>query len=115
MESMNDSDGRPGSLDAKTSSVPGVNRCLKAFQILSRSANANKAPNQSPLRAAIVECNGRFRVWSGNIGAHKIGKSSLDSRLKESPYIKTRVLSLLDDLSSLLTEGERGFMLHTIK
>ena len=87
------------------STVPGVAKCLEAFATLLTAVNVTDHQNKSTLHAAIVEYKSRFRVWSGNIGAHQTGESSLDHRLRGMPYIKTRILHLLNDLNGLLKEG----------
>ncbi|MCJ1247688.1 hypothetical protein MMC30_004903 [Trapelia coarctata] len=94
-----------GGPDASTSTVPLVSSCLKAFKLLSSALDDVDILDQFPLRKAIEECNGRFRVWSGNIGAHQTGKGSLDYRLRDASYIKTRVLRLLEDLTELLSDA----------
>ena len=95
----------------RASTVPLVSSCLKAFKLLSGVLDDVDIQHQSPLRRAIEECNGRFRVWSGNIGAHQTGKGSLDYRLRNASYIKARVLRLLEDLAELLSDGEN--MIYT--
>lgn len=54
----------------------------------------------------LVEEVGRFRVWSGNIGAHRLGRISLDHRLRQSSRMRNTVISFLDDLFNALQEGE---------
>jgi hypothetical protein len=41
---------------------------------------------------------GRFRVWSGNLGALQKGHSSLDYRLRDSPLLSTNALKFLKEL-----------------
>lgn len=60
----------------------------------------------SLVQKAIVECEGRFRVWSGNVGAHQMGKSSLDYRLRDALYVKPAVVRLLVDLNELMLGGK---------
>jgi hypothetical protein len=48
---------------------------------------------------------GRLRVWAGNVGAHRVGRISLDSRLREAPHMRNRVVDLLEDLRSSLQDG----------
>ncbi|MCJ1387908.1 hypothetical protein MMC18_000751 [Xylographa bjoerkii] len=105
---MNDDDSFKefsSDLGADTSTVPGVGKCLKAFGVLLTAVDDVDRAKISSLRPAVMEHNGRFRVWSGNIGAHQTGKSSLNHRLRETPYIKTRILRLLKDLNELLNEA----------
>jgi hypothetical protein len=47
----------------------------------------------------------RFKVWSGNIGAHRTGASSLDYRLRDSSNIREQVVRLLQDLIELLRDA----------
>ncbi|KAH7159711.1 hypothetical protein B0J13DRAFT_616516 [Dactylonectria estremocensis] len=47
----------------------------------------------------------RFKVWSGNIGAHRTGMSSLDHRLRDSSHSRNQVGSLLRDLTGLLDDA----------
>ncbi|RBR04849.1 hypothetical protein FVER53590_03599 [Fusarium verticillioides] len=44
----------------------------------------------------------RFKVWSGNIGAHQKGRSSLDHRLRDASNIRDQVVELLEDLKESL-------------
>ncbi|OJD24621.1 hypothetical protein ACJ73_04019 [Blastomyces percursus] len=47
---------------------------------------------------------GRLRVWTGNIGAHQSGRSSLEYRLRDASHIRAQVASLLDALKWSLSE-----------
>ncbi|KAI1426685.1 hypothetical protein F5Y12DRAFT_251198 [Xylaria sp. FL1777] len=46
----------------------------------------------------------KFKLWAGNIGAHRTGRSSLDYRLRDSSHLHTQVVRLLDNLISSLSE-----------
>jgi hypothetical protein len=48
---------------------------------------------------------GRFETWSGNVGAHQKGRSSLDSRLRDAPHISGVMVDFLDELKDALGEG----------
>ncbi|KAI1034468.1 hypothetical protein LB504_004494 [Fusarium proliferatum] len=48
----------------------------------------------------------RFKVWSGNIGAHKTGRSSLDHRLRDASNIRDQVVELLEDLKDSLKDAK---------
>lgn len=50
--------------------------------------------------------HGRLRVWTGNIGAHKSRRSSLDYRLRDASQVRGQVASLLDVLEVSLSEGK---------
>lgn len=47
----------------------------------------------------------RFETWSGNVGAHQKGRSSLDSRLRDAPHVSEVVVDFLDELKDALSEG----------
>lgn len=49
---------------------------------------------------------GRLRVWTGNIGAHKSGRSSLEYRLRDASHIRAQIALLFDALTGSLSEGE---------
>ncbi|KAF4498433.1 Zinc finger transcription factor ace1 [Fusarium agapanthi] len=48
----------------------------------------------------------RFKVWSGNIGAHQKGRSSLDHRLRDASNIRDQVAELLEDLRESLKDAK---------
>lgn len=48
---------------------------------------------------------GRFRVWAGNVGAHRAGRVSLDHRLREASHIYEELTKLLGELNKNLEEG----------
>jgi len=48
---------------------------------------------------------GRFRVWSGNLGALQKGHSSLDYRLRDSPLLSTNTLKFLKELEENINEA----------
>lgn len=92
--------------DSGSSIADRVTRSLAAFGVLSQAVTTLATNDTHSLQSAFIECNGRFRVWSGNIGAHHVsGKASLDYRLRDATYIKTRFVRLLQDLNQLLGEG----------
>jgi hypothetical protein len=59
--------------------------------------------NQVPIHAWTDEL-GRLRVWAANIGAHQVGRSSLDYRLRDASHIKGQVIQVLHGLDSLLDD-----------
>jgi hypothetical protein len=61
------------------------------------------------LQTTLEEDLGRFRVWANDIGAHRIGRSSLDFRLRDALHLVERILSLLEDLTEALDDGEFGY------
>jgi uncharacterized Zn-finger protein len=59
--------------------------------------------SQVPLSAWNDEL-GRLRVWAANVGAHQMGQSSLDYRLRDASHIKQHILSLLNELEATVSE-----------
>ncbi|KAF2272780.1 uncharacterized protein EI97DRAFT_436707 [Westerdykella ornata] len=56
-------------------------------------------------KGALEDEVGRFRVWSGNLGALQKGHSSADYRLRDSPLLSSNALKLLQELNENLTES----------
>lgn len=55
--------------------------------------------------SAVLDELGRFRVWSGNIGALQEGPASLDYRLRDASHVREQVMRLLKDLNFALQEA----------
>jgi len=49
---------------------------------------------------------GRYRVWVENVGAHRIGRMSLDHQLREASNMKQMIIELLADLNQALNDGK---------
>ncbi len=95
--------------------------CLQAFGVLSAAISAaeeagdadeqdddlpdDTRPQAFPL-ATVSDHLARFKIWAGNIGAHRKGRSSLDYRLREASHIRAQVVRLLGDLLEALQDGE---------
>jgi hypothetical protein len=47
----------------------------------------------------------RYKIWVGNIGAHRRGQSSLDYRLRDASHIRDTVLALVLSVKQNLIEG----------
>lgn len=83
-----------------------VLRCLGLFaRLLAPEAWAADSTLQRSIFAALGDERTRFKVWSGNIGAHKTGRSSLEYRLRDASHIEKQVLRLLDDLTALIEDA----------
>lgn len=65
----------------------------------------------SPSEVATAESHlSRFKLWAGSLGAHRIsGTRSLEYRLRDASSIRMHLVSLLEDLKSLIfTEGKHA-------
>lgn len=58
-------------------------------------------PDASPCDE-VGEESGRFRVWTGNLGALAKGHSALDWRLCDADVMRSTLLSLLEQLRDTL-------------
>ncbi len=90
----------------ETTITDHVGGCLESFRDLTLALNGENRDFRDQIRLEDVEDEfGRFRIWSGNIGAHRVGRSSLDYRLRDASHIRQRVISLLVDLKETLQES----------
>ena len=78
-------------------------RCLALFyQIEAEIDNPGYCHGDVLSSTSWTDELGRLRIWAANIGAHQIGQSSLDFRLRDASHIKDQILSLLADLLEVL-------------
>ncbi|KAF2126814.1 hypothetical protein P153DRAFT_70755 [Dothidotthia symphoricarpi CBS 119687] len=83
-----------------------VQACFNGFQIVYNGLVNAELHIKGKLPPGVVNDEvGRFRLWCGNIGAHRSGRSSLDHRLREASHIRDQVLELLRDLITVLQEA----------
>ncbi|KAI0438667.1 hypothetical protein F4803DRAFT_534152 [Xylaria telfairii] len=75
-----------------------VFRCLQDFETI--SSTPRKLSYRT--RPIFLDEFARFKLWSGNIGAHRKGRSSLDWRLRDASHLRDLVVNLLTDLKSTL-------------
>ena len=84
-----------------------VKVCIQAFKQLTETIPDKKVSGLNDLFSAqLGDQYGQFRVWAGNTGAHQIGRSSLDYRLRDATQLQGRVLEILKDLEEYLVDGE---------
>ncbi|KAM0525330.1 hypothetical protein ACHAPE_000030 [Trichoderma viride] len=86
-----------------SSIATSVRGSLELFQktLDSLPSPLHNASHQTAL-GSIADEESRFKVWSGNIGAHASGDRSLQFRLRDASHLRKQVLALLKDLSRLL-------------
>jgi hypothetical protein len=83
-----------------------AHRCIVTFASAISSLQGSDQQTQQELPPTTLEDElGRFHIWSGNTGAHGVGKVSLDHKLREASHIKERVLQLLQSLTEGLEES----------
>ncbi|KAI1429727.1 hypothetical protein F5Y12DRAFT_333535 [Xylaria sp. FL1777] len=75
-----------------------VAQCLQDFQ--AASLKSHKLSDDA--RQKLLDEFARFKLWTGNIGAHRRDRSSLDWRLRDASHLRDLVVNLLTDLKSTL-------------
>ncbi|EXK85044.1 hypothetical protein FOQG_10983 [Fusarium oxysporum f. sp. raphani 54005] len=89
-----------------------VSACLQEFNSLCSSPTiwTDSIPDegtQSDISLVKLQNElSRFKIWSGNIGAHRKGRSSLDHRLRDASNIRDQVVELLEDLRESLQDAK---------
>jgi hypothetical protein len=79
---------------------------VRAFQILSNALSTSGGKWSTSIDGEVLEDEiGRFRVWSGNLGALQKGHSSLDYRLRDSPLLSSNALKFLKQLEENINEA----------
>lgn len=78
-----------------------VSQCLQVFKAVLDSFRQDRDETYGPLAEEFA----RLKLWTGNIGAHRNGRSSLDYRLRDASHLRDLVLRLLGDLETTLHEG----------
>lgn len=79
---------------------------VRAFHDLSHALSSSDNKWEDSIdREALDDEIGRFRVWSGNLGALQKGHSSLDYRLRDSPLLSGNALRFLQELQENLNEA----------
>lgn len=81
-------------------------QCLKSFESLISVLGRPGCQYAGEISLSGLQDEiGRLRVWAGNIGAHKTGRSSLDYRLRDASHIQQKIIRFLDDLTGMIQEA----------
>lgn len=83
--------------------APLVNTCLKEFRELIAALE-----DESNYKDSLVDTLGRFRIWAGNVSAHRTGRRSLQFRLRDSSELADSVVRYVGDIISLIGELRTG-------
>ncbi|KAI1369758.1 hypothetical protein F5Y08DRAFT_291266 [Xylaria arbuscula] len=78
-----------------------VAQCLQDFENASLELNRL---NDAACERFLDEF-ARFKLWAGNIGAHRRGRSSLDWRLRDASHLRDLVINLLKDIKNTLHDA----------
>ncbi|EEA19561.1 hypothetical protein TMatcc_009696 [Talaromyces marneffei ATCC 18224] len=89
-----------------------LNQCLREFAAITDSESVVRYETEVSHRRWLDEL-GRLRVWSGNIGAHQTGQSSLDYRLRDASHLReettrllSRLLHIFQDVAEVINEND---------
>ena len=83
-----------------------VKQCLEAFKGVCAHLETSKEEGVEPCLEEFTDEMGRFRIWAGNIAAHRTGQSSLDFRLRDVSRLRDKVLAYLGRLIGALQNGQ---------
>ena len=95
--------GHVAPMEGPGTGIMGVHckRCLDAFHHLCDDLGSSSVKYTHQIKLpAMKDEHARFKVWAGNIGAHRSGRVSLDHRPREATRTRKRVVNLLDDLEN---------------
>lgn len=81
-----------------------VKKCLNQFDVL--LVDLETSDDYHTLKREVADAFGRFKIWSGNIGAHRVGQRSLDYRLRDASHLQEHVFTLLSSLLDGLQDGK---------
>ncbi|KAK8257551.1 hypothetical protein IWZ00DRAFT_484614 [Phyllosticta capitalensis] len=83
-----------------------VRSCLDGFRELSQNTLSPSIDDIGGISASEVsDATDRFRIWVGNIGAHRKDRGSLDYRLRDASHIQSGVLDLLNSLANKMEKA----------
>ncbi|KAG9556097.1 hypothetical protein KCU71_g11693, partial [Aureobasidium melanogenum] len=74
--------------------------CMRGFAVICHTTEDTRS--ESSCCNDLKEEFGRFRIWTGNLGALAKGHSALDWRLRDADVMRATVLSLLEELQNTL-------------
>lgn len=87
--------------------------CLKELKVITSSDDLNVYSADVPQTLWQDEL-GRLRVWAANIGAHQVGQSSLDHRLRDASHIKDQTLRVLRRLQRLIQDLQDALQMESV-
>lgn len=87
--------------------------CLKELKVITSSDDLNVYGADVPQTLWQDEL-GRLRVWAANIGAHQVGQSSLDHRLRDASHIKDQTLRVLRRLQRLIQDLQDALQMESV-
>ena len=82
--------------------APVVQQCLRIFTDL---INDTDTLSKTGIPKVLWQDElGRFKIWAANIGAHRVGQSSLDFRLHDASHVREQVSRVLNGMKQDLED-----------
>jgi hypothetical protein len=83
-----------------------VGACLAIFGVAHDSIILAEARIRQKLPPGVLGDElGRFKLWCGNVGAHRKGRGSLDYKLREASHIRNQIVELLQSMCLIVKEA----------
>jgi hypothetical protein len=83
-----------------------VSSCLRAFDgLLEALATTGDDTARGISSLTANDQLARFKLWAGNIGAHRTGRSSLDYRLRDASHLYGQTIRLVERLIKLVEDA----------
>lgn len=80
--------------------------CMRGFALVCHALEQDALSKKTSYGDDMREEFGRFKIWTGNLGAMAKGHSALDWRLRDADVMRSTVFSLLEELQGSLELGE---------
>lgn len=103
---INSSASQPGSGVLISKSVSNI---AHDFVSLAKALTAEQHFSLQVSPTRIQDEFSRFQLWAGNIAAHRMGRRSLEYRLRDAAHLKTETTNLLNALTDALSNGKYAF------
>ena len=82
-----------------------VRSCLADFEAVCNKLSSAESSMKTKLPlASLKDIFGGFRLWSSNVGAHRLGRGSLGYKLREASHIRDQVIQLVQSMKAVLNE-----------
>lgn len=93
-----------------------ANSCASHFEKLKQSLQTSNNDYKKQMSASAIENEyARYRIWTGNLGALQRGRSSLDTRLRDSIILRAAVLKFLYQLRDGLITSVFHLSQHSLR
>ena len=96
---------QPGDTSGSIEKVSIASQCVHCKNSFDKLLENPQISNDQAITQRLLNEFGRFKIWAGNVGAHRTGRVSLDYRLQEASHIHKELAKLLGQLNGALEKG----------